>query len=260
MNWILNIMLIPRIFLSIFLFFSAFSVLSSTAVPHDNIKVRFATDANYYPFEYLDEQQQIQGFDIDMVKAICKAVNLTCSFHHQRFESLLLSLSFARFDAVISALDITSERLKTVDFTNSYYENSPVFISKKSAQESFSTAGKFIGVRSNSSNQEYLIKYEKENSFIISYVTYSEILSDLSAEKIDAAFVDQAVASTFLKQKDNRTHFDLHKINNAQQKLFSQGYGIAIQKGNIKLQKRLNLGLKIITENGTYQKIYKRYF
>jgi arginine transport system substrate-binding protein len=253
-------MLIARIFLSIFLFFSAFSVLSSTVVPLDNIKVRFATDVNYYPFEYLDEQQQIQGFDIDMVKAICKVVNLTCSFHHQRFESLLLSLSFARFDAVISALDITSERLKKVDFTDSYYENTPVFISKKLAQESFSTVGKFIGVRSNSSNQEYLIKYEKENSFIISYVTYSQILSDLSAEKIDAAFVDQAVGSAFLKQKDNRTHFDVQKLNRAKSKLFSQGYGIAIQKGNITLQKRLNLGLKIITENGTYQKIYERYF
>jgi arginine transport system substrate-binding protein len=259
MNWILNNMLIPRLFLSLFLLFSPFTVLSSTAVPHDNIKVRFATDANYYPFEYLDEQQQIQGFDIEMAKAICKAVNLTCSFHHQRFESLLLSLSFARFDAVIAALDITSERLKTVDFTNSYYENTPVFISKKSAQESFSTADKFIGVRSNSSNQEYLIKYEKE-SFIISYVTYSDVFADLTAEKIDAVFVDQAVAAEFLKQKDNRSHFDVQKINPAQSKLFSQGYGIAIQKGNVILQKRLNLGLKIITENGTYQKIYERYF
>lgn len=253
-------MLIPRLFLSLFLLFSPFTVLSSTAASLDNIKVRFATDTNYYPFEYLDEQQQIQGFDIEMAKAICKAVNLTCSFHHQRFESLLLSLRFARFDAVISALDITSERLEIVDFTNSYYENTPVFISAKSAQESFSTAGKFIGVRSNSSNQEYLIKYEKENSFIISYVTYSDIFSDLTAEKIDAAFVDQAVAAEFLKQKDNRTHFNAQKINPAQSKLFSQGYGIAIRKGNVTLQNRLNLGLKIITENGTYQKIYDRYF
>jgi len=253
-------MLIPRLFLSLFLLFAPFSLLASSAVPLENIKVRFATDTNYYPFEYLDEQKQIQGFDIDMAKAICKAVNLTCSFHHQRFDSLLLSLSFARFDAVISALDITSERLEIVDFTNSYYENTPVFISKKSAPESFSTAGKFIGVRSNSSNQEYLIKYEKDNSFIISYVTYSDVFAHLSAGKIDAAFVDQAVAVEFLKQKDNHTHFYAQKINPAQGKLFSQGYGIAIQKGNITLQKRLNLGLKIITENGTYQKIYDRYF
>ena len=260
MNWILNKMIIPRLFLSLFLFFFAFSLSASTTVPMDNIKVRFATDTNYYPFEYLDEQKQIQGFDIELAKAICKAVNLTCSFHHQRFDSLLLSLSFARFDAVISALDITSERLEIVDFTDSYYENTPVFLSKKLAQESFSRTGKFIGVRSNSSNQEYLIKYEKENSFIISYVTYSEVFSHLSAGEIDAAFVDHAVAVEFLKQKDNHIYFYAQKINPDEGKLFSQGYGIAIQKGNVTLQKRLNLGLKIITENGTYQTIYERYF
>ncbi|MFT6926391.1 MAG: arginine transport system substrate-binding protein [Psychromonas sp.] len=253
-------MLMPRLLLSLFLLFSPFAILTTSAASLDNIKVRFATDTNYYPFEYLDEHKQIQGFDIDMAKAICKAVNLTCSFHHQRFESLLLSLSFARFDAVISALDITSERLEKVDFSNSYYVNMPVFISKKSELESFSTDGKFIGVRSKSSNQEYLIKYEKENSFIISYVTYSEVLADLRAGKIDAAFVDQAVAAEFLKQQDNHDNFVAQKISDDQAQLFSQGYGIAIQKGNLILQKRLNLGLKIITENGTYQKIYKRYF
>ncbi|HEY5715286.1 MAG TPA: transporter substrate-binding domain-containing protein [Psychromonas sp.] len=224
------------------------------------MSVRFATDANYYPFEYLDEKKQIQGFDIDLAKAVCASVNLTCTFEHQRFDSLLLSLQFGRFDAVIAALDITSERLEKVDFSNSYFKNTPVFVSNKLPSGSFSTAGKFIGVKSNSSNQAYLLKYEKENSFIISYVTYSEAFSDLSDGKIDAVFVDQAAAAQFLKQADNDANFYAQKISNAQQALFSQGYGIAIKKGNSILRNRLNLGLKTITENGTYQKIYDRYF
>ncbi|WP_372880311.1 transporter substrate-binding domain-containing protein [Psychromonas sp.] len=224
------------------------------------MNVRFATSANYYPFAYLDEQKQIQGFDIDLARAVCAAVDLICTFQHQRFDSLLLSLQFGRFDAVISALDITSERKEKVDFTDSYFNNSPVFVSKKLPLATFSTAGKFIGVIANSSNQAYLIKYEKENSFIVAYATYSEAFSALTNGKIDAVFVDQAAASEFLKVADNTLYFYAQKISEAQQVFFSEGFAIAIKKGNLALRQRLNLGLKIITENGTYQTIYERYF
>ena len=253
-------MFIPRLIVCLLVALSPFFASASSTVPQEKMTVRFATDVNYYPFEYLDEQKQIQGFDIDLARAVCAAVNLTCTFQHQRFDSLLLSLQFGRFDAVIAALDITSERKEKVDFTDSYFSNTPLFVSKKLPIGTFSTAGKFIGVKANSSNQEYLVKYEKENSFIIAYVTYAEAFSALANGRIDAVFVDQVAASEFLKQADNSLYFTTQQIPEAQQALFSEGFAIAVKKGNSLLRQRLNLGLKIITENGTYQTIYERYF
>lgn len=244
----------------IFALFMSFSMCSWALNISKNIEVNFVTEANYYPFEYLDDLQQIQGFDIDVANAICDVANLSCQFHNHSFDSLLLTLQFGRFDAVIAALDITKERQEKVDFSNSYYRSPPVFVSGSVSKEEFSIIGKFIGVQSDSSNHHYLIKHAKKSSFIISYLSSTEAFSDLRAGKIDLVFADQAVVDDFLLQHENESKFAVKRTENVFLDEFSSGYGIAVKKGNSDLLKRLNYGLKVISEDGTYQKIFSRYF
>ncbi|MBP8218379.1 MAG: transporter substrate-binding domain-containing protein, partial [Aeromonas sp.] len=68
--------------------------LLSTSVMAKEIK--FATEATYAPFEYLDDKNEFQGFDIDLARAICEQAKLECSFHNQAFDSLIPSLKFRR--------------------------------------------------------------------------------------------------------------------------------------------------------------------
>ncbi|WP_413692358.1 transporter substrate-binding domain-containing protein [Psychromonas sp. KJ10-2] len=150
----------------------------------EKIQVRFATDANYYPFEFLTEDKKIAGFDIDIAMAICDEMNMSCSFEHHRFDGLLLTLPFGRYDAVIAALDITSERLEKVDFSDSYYKVPPVFVSKNPLQTAFSLSGKLIGVQANTSNQNYLIKLAPEDSYIVPYFSSKAALLALQREKL----------------------------------------------------------------------------
>ena len=72
--------------------------------------IRFAMEASYPPFEFVDSSNQIQGFDVDLANAMCKEMQATCTFTNQAFDSLIPSLKFRRFDAVISGMDITPER------------------------------------------------------------------------------------------------------------------------------------------------------
>jgi len=223
-------------------------------------RVKFATDSNYFPFEYLSNDKEIKGFDIDIAKAICKEVNLNCSFEHHRFDGLLLTLPFGRYDAVIAALDITDERLKTVDFSDSYYKVAPVFISKKQLQGQFSLSGKFIGVQANTSNQNYLIQFARDNSYIVPYFSSQAALEDLKLQRIDAVFADFAVINDFLSKQETGSNLVISRTEAIFVEQFSRGYGIAVKKGNDALRLRLNQGLKLIVENGIYNKIYQQYF
>ncbi|MDG2668662.1 transporter substrate-binding domain-containing protein, partial [Vibrio parahaemolyticus] len=103
--------------------------VAANAVAQDEIK--FAMEATYAPFEYMDENNQIQGFDVDLANALCKEMDAKCSFHNQSFDSLIPALKFKRYDAAISAMDITEARLEQVNFSNAYYDNSAAFVSIK---------------------------------------------------------------------------------------------------------------------------------
>ncbi|MDA7745850.1 transporter substrate-binding domain-containing protein [Psychromonas sp.] len=240
------------------LFMLAFTFTSVNAASREHVK--FATDANYYPFEYLSENKDILGFDIEIAKAICKAVDLQCSFEHHRFEGLLVTLQFGRYDAIIAALDITEERLNKVDFSDSYYKIAPVFISKEQLQGEFSLKEKLIGVQANSSNQNYLTLFSKGNSYIVPYFSSQAALEDLKREKIDAVFADFAVVNHFLSNQEENSGLVISRTEEVFVTGFSKGYGIAVKKGNTNLLDRLNKGLKLIVENGTYNNIYQQYF
>lgn len=241
-------------------FILLFFCTSLSADTATQLHVKFATDSNYYPFEYLSKDKQLKGFDIDVAKAICNEVNLLCSFEHHRFDGILLTLSFGRYDAVIAALDITTERLKTVDFSDSYYKVAPVFISQKPLLGQFSLSGKFIGVQANTSNQNYLIQFARNNSYIVPYFSSQAALEDLKGQKIDAVFADFAVINDFLSKQNENSMLVISRTEAVFVEQFSKGYGIAVKKGNDLLRERLNLGLKLIVEKGIYAKIYQQYF
>src|SRR5690606_17599012 len=90
--------------------------------------IKFAMEATYPPFEYVDASGNIKGFDVDIANALCQQLKAQCEFSNQPFNSLIPSLQLGKFDAIISALGITTERAKQVSFTNPYYQPSGSFV------------------------------------------------------------------------------------------------------------------------------------
>lgn len=100
-------------------------------------KISFGVSATYPPFESMDANNQIVGFDLDLAKALCKQMQAECTFTNHAFDSLIPALKFKKYDAVISGMDITPDRSKQVSFTDPYYANSALVIAKKDAFHSF---------------------------------------------------------------------------------------------------------------------------
>ena len=79
-------------------------------------------------------------------KPCAKQMQAECTFTNHEFDSLIPSLKFRKYDAVISGMDITPERSKQVSFTTPYYENSAVVIAKRYITKTFADLkGKRIG-------------------------------------------------------------------------------------------------------------------
>ncbi|MFQ1770947.1 transporter substrate-binding domain-containing protein [Aeromonas veronii] len=231
--------------------------LLSTSVMAKEIK--FATEATYAPFEYLDDKNEFQGFDIDLARAICEQAKLECSFHNQAFDSLIPSLKFRRYDAAIAAMDVTPERSAQVDFSDIYYENSAVFVAKKGAFKGpEEMVDKTVGVQNGTSHQSYLVdNWVNKGLLTVPYASYQSAFLDMMNGRTDGVFADTAVAADWLKQ---HKEYAVVGAPVTDAKYFGTGFGIAVAKGNQELLTQLNKGLAEIKANGTYQKIFDKYF
>lgn len=228
---------------------------STQAMAQEEIK--FATEATYAPFEYMDDNNQIQGFDIDLANALCEEIQAKCTFQNQAFDSLIPALKFKRYDAAISAMDITEARLQQVNFTNAYYENAAAFVSAKDEiADQAALKGKRVGVQNGSTHQSYLVD-QMPGVTAVPYASYQDAFIDMQNGRIDSVFGDTAVVAEWFKKEDNLAYVG-EPITNKQ--YFGNGFGIAVNKDNQELVDQLNAALEKVKQNGRYQAIFDKYF
>ncbi|MDU4094984.1 MAG: arginine ABC transporter substrate-binding protein [Pantoea sp.] len=219
--------------------------------------IRFATEASYPPFEFVDANNKIMGFDVDLANALCKEMNATCTFTNQAFDSLIPSLKFRRFDAVMAGMDITPEREKQVLFSKPYYDNSALFIAQKDkAADVAALKGKRVGVQNGTTHQKYLMDQHSDIT-TVPYDSYQNAILDLKNGRIEAVFGDTAVVNEWLKQNPNLAAVGEKVTDKA---YFGTGLGIAVRQGNSALQEKFNVALDKVKADGTYKTIYSKWF
>ncbi|MCD1224829.1 transporter substrate-binding domain-containing protein [Vibrio cholerae] len=234
---------------------SLIGLVSASAAAQQEIK--FVMEATYAPFEYMDENNQIQGFDVDLANALCKQLEAKCSFHNQAFDSLIPALKFKRYDAAISAMDITEARLEQVNFSNPYYDNSAAFVSLAGKVADQATLkGKRVGVQNGTTHQSFLLE-QRSDVVAVPYSSYQDAFIDMKNGRIDSVFGDTAVVAEWFKG-DNNLEYVGERVTNPQ--YFGNGFGIAVNKDNQALLDQLNAALEAVKENGEYAAIFNKYF
>ncbi|SQI41286.1 ABC transporter arginine-binding protein 1 precursor [Leminorella richardii] len=219
--------------------------------------IRFASSATYPPFEYIDKDNQIAGFDIDLAKALCQEMKAECTYSNHPFDSLIPALKFRRYDAVISGMDITAERSKQVLFSQPYYANSAVLIVRKGTVTSpDQMKGKKVGMENGSTHQKYMNEKHPEVN-TVPYDSYQTAVIDLKNGRLDAVFGDTAAVNEWLKTNPDLETLGEHIADPA---YFGSGLGIAVRQDNAALMEKINGALDALKANGVYKQINDKWF
>ncbi|PHS75930.1 MAG: amino acid ABC transporter [Rhodospirillaceae bacterium] len=219
-------------------------------------KIRIGTEGAYPPFNAVDKDGNLVGFDVDIAKALCDEMGADCTFVKQDWDGIIPALLARKFDAIIASMSITEDRKKAVDFSERYYTNQLQFIGKSGMNLDVSLAGlkgKTVGAQRATISGDWLEK-NREGAKIRLYDTQENAFLDLSSGRLDGILADVFVNDAWLKSDAGKNYeFKGDPV-------FSNDLiGIAIRKGD-PLRIKLNAAIKAIVANGTYAKINAKYF
>ncbi|TPG90732.1 lysine/arginine/ornithine ABC transporter substrate-binding protein [Haemophilus haemolyticus] len=229
------------------------AILLGASVAASAQELTFAMEPSYPPFETTNEKGEIIGFDVDLANAICKEIQATCKFKGEAFDALIPNLKAKRFDASISAIDITDARAKQVLFSDAYYDSTASYVTLKG--KATLESAKNVGVQNGTTFQQYTVAETKQYT-TKAYASLQSAILDLKSGRIDMIFGDTAVLADMIS-KEPEMQFVGEKVAN--KKYFGNGLGIAMHKSNKELAEQLNKGLAAIKANGEYQKIYDKW-
>jgi lysine-arginine-ornithine-binding protein len=240
---------------------AAMSLMSS--IVHAQDVLRVGISSGYPPFDVLNSDGTLGGFDVDYANLLCERINRKCEFVDIEWDGIIPGLLAKKFDVIISSMGINEDRMKQVDFTNPYYKGPSALIALKDAgftADEAGTAGKSIGLLRASAHECYLKKH-MANADMRQYTTSEEAYLDLQAGRIDAVLVDTIPGEVWLKSDPkNAEKFAPIKADLYDDQCFGVGSGIALRKGDEALKGELNAAIAKTREDGSYIALSNKYF
>lgn len=238
---------------------------AATAVPASTLPdlkgraLKVGSDTTYPPFESLDKDKKIVGFDVELVDAICAKINCKATFNTADFDGLLIAVNNKTYDFSVSGWTITEERGKAVDFGLPYMPNTETMLvradeSRIKEPEDLKKPEFVVAVQLGTTNSVTAKKLVADaNKQVKEFQDFPAAVNALINKQADAVVIDTFAASSLLE--DNKGKIKLTG------KQFGDEYlGFVFRKGDAELKSAFDAGLKAIYKDGTWGKLCEKWW
>ena len=231
---------------------AAIALSAAAGLAHAADTLRVVTDATFPPMEFVKDGKRT-GFDIELVEALAEKMGKKVQWIDIDFKGLIPAVLANRADMAVSAIYITDERKKVVDFPDSYYAGGLVVLTKSDGPVKTlkDLDGRNVSVQVGTKSVSYL----KDNYPKVKRVEVEknqEMFNLVQIGRADAAVTGKPAAKLFAQSTKDLTVLD--------NQITTEDYGIAVPKNKPELTRELNAALQKIKGDGTYQAIVNKWF
>ncbi|NYD41257.1 ABC transporter substrate-binding protein [Nocardioides panaciterrulae] len=233
------------------------STTSSGAKLVNSGTLTVCSDVPYPPFEDFDKSAPtgFKGFDVDIVSQIAKGLNLKLTIKDSSFDALQsgLALNSGQCDLAASAMTITADRKKNLDFSDGYYNSKQSLLvpDGSSIKTIDDLSGKKVGVQQGTTGKTYTEDNAPSDAQIVTFPSDAEMYQAIKAGQVDALLQDLPV---------NLNHQQAGGYQIVQTYDTNEQYGLAMKKGNTHLVDDVDKQLQKMHDDGTYDTLYNKYF
>ena len=213
------------------------------------------TNAEFPPFEYVDDNGEPDGFDIALIKAIGEKLGVEVTVENMEFASLVSSIG-SKIDVSIAGMTVTDERKESVDFSDPYYEAVQYVIlpADSEASKAEDLVGMTIGVQLGTTG-DFIATDDVEGSTVQQYNKGVDAVNDLINGRVDCVIIDKNPALVF----ESKFEGQIKAVDGAQFEFGTEEYAIALPKGDTALAAQINSALEEIKADGTFDELVKTY-
>lgn len=220
-------------------------------------------DNTFVPMGFQDKSGKNIGFDIDLANEVFKKYNIKVQWQAINWDLKETELKNGNIDLIWNGYSKTSEREKTVLFSDEYMINEQVIVTKKSKNivNKEQLKDKVLGAQNGSSgydsfnsNSEILKSIVKNND-ATQYESFNEALIDLENDRIDALLIDRVYANYYLKQQNKLQDYNI--INAGFE---GDSFAVGARKADTTLVKKVNEAFKELYKEGKFQEISNKWF
>lgn len=227
------------------------------------VVLRFLTENDFPPFNFLDEEGQLTGFNVDLARAICLEAKMACDIKERPWDELLLALKRKDADAVAAGHMITEATLQQADFSIPYLHTPGRFAVRREAEKRDITPtaleGQRVAVIRGSAHEAYLKAFFRDSRIEV-HPSSDSAREALANGEVDYLFDDGISLSFWLNGTLSRQCCEFRGGPFLEARYFGDGIAIAIAKGDEQMKAIVDAALARLRESGRLEELVGRYF
>lgn len=246
-------MTFSRLLASVATALTLLTITPMAATAADDV-MRVGTDATFPPMEFIKDGKRT-GFDVELIEALGAQMNKKVEWIDIGFKGLIPGLISNRFDVAASAIYMTDERRKVVNFTDSYFRGGLAVLVLKDDQSINSPADLVAGKKVSAQVGTKSISFLKDNYPAASVVEVEKnqaMFDLLTIGRVNAAVTGRPAAIEFAKSEA--------RVRVLDEGLTTELYGFALRKNDAELAQQMNTALHTLRSNGQYAALTQKWF
>lgn len=227
----------------------AFTAFAGGASEDDGVYV-FAADATWPPFEFVDENGNLTGFEVELMPLIGEHVGVEMVVENIAWDTIFAGLANGQYDGVASGVTVTEERKQTMDFSMPIASQGQVVVVLQDSpiQSADDLNGKKVGVQIGTTGDFALDNYDVDRR---QYDDIGLAIQDMINGNLDACVCDSIIASDFVLANENYKGM----LRVAGEPFTDEEIAIAVKKGNTELLDLINQGLEAMMADGSFDEL-----
>ena len=216
----------------------------------------FATDATWPPMEFVNDEGEIVGFDIDLMAAVAEASGFEYEVRNTAWDGIFAGLANGAYDGVLSSVTILDERKETMDFSVPYVNAGLILVVRADyagGDQLEDFVGKKVGAQQGTTGDfaiEAMSGIERR-----AYDDLGLAVEDMVNGNLDAVVCDSVTGINYVADNENFAG----KLKILGEPFTEEEFGIAVRKGDTELLKLINDGLAEVFADGTHAELVEKW-
>ncbi|MGJ8615619.1 MAG: transporter substrate-binding domain-containing protein [Sulfitobacter sp.] len=208
--------------------------------------IRMGTEGAYPPYNFINDDGEVAGFERYVGDELCKRAELTCEWVTNEWDSIIPNLVSGNYDVIIAGMSITDERDEVIDFSDPYTQPDPSSFVAMSADLDMSTA--VIAAQQGTIQASHIASME--GATLVEFATPEETIAAVKNGEADAVLADKAFLEPIAEAEA-----DLSIVGD--DVLLGGGIGLGIRESDGELREKFNVAIQSMKDDGTLNELIK---
>lgn len=226
----------------------ALTMLAGAAFAESHSVVRLGTEGAYPPYNYIDDDGEVAGFERELGDELCKRAELTCEWVTNEWDSIIPNLVSGNYDAIIAGMSITDERDEVIDFTQNYTQPDPSAFLAMEGME-LDMEGGIFAAQAGTIQASYIAEM---GATLVEFATPDETIAAVRNGEADAVLADKAYLAPIAEESADLA-FAGDDI------LIGGGIGLGLRESDGELREKFDAAIQSMKDDGTLNALIEKW-